>query len=49
MKFDKAIRPQKPARVTGVARVFAAAGYSIGGIRRLWLETAFRLLIVTEN
>ena len=32
---------QKPARVTGLAHVFAAAGYSIGGLRRLWQETAF--------
>ena len=33
---------EKPARITGIAHVFAAAGYSIGGIRRLWQETAFR-------
>lgn len=33
---------EKPARVTGLAHVFAAAGYSIGGIKRLWQETAFR-------
>jgi len=32
----------KPARIAGAAHVFAAAGYSIGGIRRLWQETAFR-------
>ncbi|MFT6091629.1 diacylglycerol kinase [Sulfitobacter sp.] len=32
----------KPERITGIAHVFAAAGYSIGGIRRLWQETAFR-------
>ncbi len=34
--------PEKPARVTGIAHVFAAAGYSAGGLRRLWHETAFR-------
>ena len=34
--------PQKPARKTGVAHFFAAAGYSAGGLRRLWQESAFR-------
>ena len=33
---------RKPDRVTGSAHLFAAAGYSIGGLRRLWQETAFR-------
>jgi diacylglycerol kinase (ATP) len=33
---------EKPARINGIAHVFAAAGYSIGGVRRLWQETAFR-------
>lgn len=33
---------QKPARKTGVAHFFAAAGYSIGGAKRLWRESAFR-------
>lgn len=32
----------KPARKTGVAHFFAAAGYSAGGLRRLWGESAFR-------
>ncbi len=32
----------RPARVTGIRHLFAAAGYSIAGIRRLWAETAFR-------
>lgn len=36
---------QKPARVTGVAHLFAAAGYSLGGLRRLWQETAFRHIV----
>ena len=41
------IKPlEKPERVTGVAHLFAAAGYSIGGLRRLWMETAFRHIIV---
>lgn len=34
--------PTKPARKTGVAHFFAAAGYSAGGVRRLWGEAAFR-------
>ena len=33
---------QKPARKTGIAHFFAAAGYSAGGIRRLIQESAFR-------
>ncbi len=32
----------KPARKTGLAHFFAAAGYSAGGLRRLWQESAFR-------
>lgn len=32
----------KPARITGIAHVFAATSYSLGGLRRLWRETAFR-------
>ena len=35
-------KPQKPARKTGLAHFFAAAGYSAAGIRRLWRESAFR-------
>lgn len=34
--------PAKPARKTGLAHFFAAAGYSAAGIRRLWRESAFR-------
>jgi diacylglycerol kinase (ATP) len=34
--------PAKPARKTGLAHFFAAAGYSVGGARRLWREAAFR-------
>lgn len=45
MKSPSAPSRQKPARVTGIAHVFAAAGYSIGGIRRLWRETAFRHIV----
>ncbi len=29
-------------RVTGLAHVFAATGYSLAGLRRLWAETSFR-------
>ncbi|MFM7655467.1 MAG: diacylglycerol kinase [Paracoccaceae bacterium] len=32
----------KPPRKTGLAHFFAAAGYSAGGLRRLWQEAAFR-------
>lgn len=38
---NPAPRP-RPARITGLAHLFAAAGYSIAGLRRLWSETAFR-------
>ena len=34
--------PEKPPRKTGLAHFFAAAGYSVGGARRLWRESAFR-------
>lgn len=37
---------QKPARVTGIRHFFAAATYSIGGVRRLWQEAAFRHIIL---
>ena len=33
---------KKPNRKTGLAHFFAAAGYSAGGLRRLWQESAFR-------
>lgn len=33
----------KPPRITGIAHFFAAARYSVGGMRRLLQETAFRL------
>lgn len=32
----------KPPRKTGIAHFFAAAGYSLGGLRRLSRESAFR-------
>lgn len=32
----------RPDKQTGLNHVFAAARYSAGGVRRLWLETAFR-------
>ena len=35
-------QPKKPERITGIKHVFAATSYSIGGIKRLWGETAFR-------
>lgn len=33
---------EKPARKVGVAHFFAAAGYSVAGLRRLARESAFR-------
>ncbi|MGB8814769.1 MAG: diacylglycerol kinase [Paracoccaceae bacterium] len=33
---------QKPARITGIKHLFAALTYSIGGVRRLLAEAAFR-------
>ncbi|MCU0826285.1 MAG: diacylglycerol kinase [Tabrizicola sp.] len=33
---------EKPARKTGLAHFFAAAGYSAAGLRRLGRESAFR-------
>jgi len=35
-------QPEKPDRITGIKHVFAATSYSIGGLKRLWGETAFR-------
>ena len=32
----------RPDKVGGAGHVLAAARYSLGGVRRLWLETAFR-------
>jgi diacylglycerol kinase (ATP) len=34
--------PEKPARRSGIAHFLAAAGYSLGGLRRLASESAFR-------
>lgn len=39
---DPSPDPRKPARAAGLARIVAAAGYSVGGARRLWREAAFR-------
>lgn len=46
MKPDSTKVRAKPARVAGIAHVFAAAGYSIGGVRRLWQEAAFRHIML---
>ncbi len=35
-------QPKKPERITGIKHIFAATSYSIGGIKRLMRETAFR-------
>lgn len=42
---NQAPRP-RPARITGLRHFFAAAKYSVGGIRRLWQETAFRHIVL---
>jgi len=39
------MRP-KPERITGIRHVFAAAGYSLAGVRRLWQEAAFRHIVL---
>jgi len=36
------MEPQKPTRKSGIAHFFAAAGYSMAGLRRLAQESAFR-------
>lgn len=35
-------RRPRPDRVTGAGHLLAAGNYSLGGLRRLWAETAFR-------
>ena len=45
MKSEKQTGQAKPQQVTGIGHVFAAAGYSVGGLRRLWKETAFRHIV----
>ena len=42
MPDDPGTSRPKPARINGWRHVFAAGYYSLGGIRRLWRETAFR-------
>lgn len=37
---------QKPEPVTGLRHVLAAATYSLGGLKRLWQETAFQHIVV---
>jgi len=37
---------EKPPRKSGLAHLFAAAGYSLGGLQRLWQESAFRQEVV---
>jgi len=37
---------QRPDKETGISHIFAAARYSLGGVRRLLGETAFRHEIV---
>jgi diacylglycerol kinase (ATP) len=35
-------RRERPTRKVGLAHLWAAAGYSLSGARRLWREAAFR-------
>jgi diacylglycerol kinase (ATP) len=46
LKPNTIVPRAKPERITGLAHVFAAARYSIGGMRRLWQETAFRHIVL---
>jgi diacylglycerol kinase (ATP) len=46
MTSEKLTARPKPARITGLRHVFAAARYSIGGVKRLWRETAFRHIVL---
>ncbi|MEM5473351.1 diacylglycerol kinase [Hoeflea sp. AS60] len=32
----------RPDKQVGISHIFAAASYSLGGVKRLWGETAFR-------
>jgi len=46
MTSKNVVARPKPDRITGIKHLFAAASYSVGGIRRLWQETAFRHIIL---
>lgn len=41
--------PRKPGRTDGLARIFSAGGYSLGGARRLWREPACRQEVVAAG
>ena len=45
MEQSDILRP-KPEPVKGAAHLLAAAKYSVGGVRRLWEETAFRHIVI---
>lgn len=46
MRPDREDQRPKPLPIKGVAHVFAAGQYSVGGVRRLWQETAFRHILL---
>lgn len=46
MKIEGSRTRPKPERTTGIRHVLAAATYSLGGVRRLWKEAAFRHLVL---
>ena len=46
MKSKQTQTGAKPERITGLAHVFAATGYSVAGVRRLYQETAFRHILL---
>ncbi|MCZ4351728.1 diacylglycerol kinase [Roseovarius aestuarii] len=46
MKTDDPHFRPKPERITGLRHVFAATGYSLAGVRRLWNEAAFRHIVL---
>lgn len=46
MSDKQAASTPKPQRKKGLAHLFAAAGYSVAGARRLWQETALRHMVL---
>ena len=46
MSDKQAASTPKPRRKKGLAHLFAAAGYSVAGARRLWQETALRHMVL---
>ncbi len=45
MKASEVVIRRRPERITGIAHILAAAGYSVAGARRLWQEAAFQHIL----